>query len=552
MKEMKVSQWHPREGECQFTPPLELLGVYIASTTIAKMVHNDELHPAAALYLNSALGLNAFCVVHHASHESISQHNQEHVAFENTAYRLGLALLYILDDGFREAHRLHHLQCGTSRDPDHFAENSSLPTLGHAMFCLATTPTYASSGAGTLTATSGAVLRFLGTRFTRWALNSWIVKKYAVNWNNVLLKMTGYEARKMIESHKDYQKLHRTIQSSWTGAITLSTVVGFAMFARYVHRHAPDPDREHVGSYYDTTFRGQTEVDLWMMGEGAHHLHHAKSDVPYSLLPKICEDIENRRPDLMAKSRGTANLEGMENARGDKKTALEEAKHLDPLQDVPPMPFNWQRTESVLAGKDQMTSDLPSAVEQISGAVLDSAIHVCTTADLGFLKKMTHDMGFPKMQDEDPHHPIPASRWSTEVFTSENVKQIQDARVRIQHEVSEVARRVGGLVQAQKGLIGNDDDLKSRYLDFFFALTESLTSVEARSAFVEALVEHISPGSSHAIKQCELLQRLKVHLESEVPSNFKADRPVFGGSEEQARQHMRDMFLGPVVYRSRL
>lgn len=254
----------------------------------------------------------------------------------------------------------------------------------------------------------------------------------------------------------------------------------------------------------------------------------------------------------MAKSRGTANLEGMEYARGDKRKALAEAKHLDPSLDVPPMPFNWQRTEAVLAGKVQMTSDLPTAMEQISVAVLDSAIHVCTTADLGFLRTMTEDMGFPHKQDEDPRHPIPVSRWSTEVFTSENVNQIQDAHMRIHREVSEVARKVGGFVQANNGLIRSDDDLKLRYFDFFVALAESLVPAEDQSTFAEAFGKHISPATSHAGTRCELMQRLKAHLESEVPSNFKADRPVSGGSERQARQRLIDLFLGPDVTRSRL
>ena len=45
-------------------------------------------------------------------------------------------------------------------------------------------------------------------------------------------------------------------------------------------------------SYYDTTFRGQTEVELWMMGEGPHHMHHAKNDVSYSYLTQVRCNIQ--------------------------------------------------------------------------------------------------------------------------------------------------------------------------------------------------------------------------------------------------------------------
>merc|ERR1712137_392785 len=335
-----------KEGECDWTPPLDLVGVYTAFATVARMVHNDELDPAAALYLNAALSLNAFGPAHHATHESISQHNPEHAKLENTVFRLGIALLFVLDDGYREAHRLHHIHLGTEKDPDRFTEKASLSTFGHAILNVAVTPNYCAGG-GPITPFRIWLMKQLG--ITRWALNSFIAKNLFTNWDNVALKMAGIEARKLIQERREFMKLHQTVQVTWTGAVTLGTVIGTLMFSRYVHRHTPDV--HELDSYYQTTSRGQGEVDLWMMGEGPHHLHHAKPDVSYALLPKISMDLEQRRPDLMAKMRGTTNIERLEYAQGPKKVVMEEAKLLDPTKDAPSMQFPWLRTEAVRAGK---------------------------------------------------------------------------------------------------------------------------------------------------------------------------------------------------------
>ena len=56
-------------------------------------------------------------------------------------------------------------------------------------------------------------------------------------------------------------------------------------------------------SFYDTTFRGDSAVEMWMMGEGAHHMHHAQSDVGYSWLTQVCREVEAARPDIRDASR---------------------------------------------------------------------------------------------------------------------------------------------------------------------------------------------------------------------------------------------------------
>jgi len=313
-------------------------------------------------------------------------------------------------------------------------------------------------------------------------------------------------------------------------------------FARYPHRHAPNP--EEAESYYDTSFRGQRDVDLWMMGEGAHDLHHAKPDVSYSLLPRISVELRERRPDLTAKCRGNGDVEGLEHA-GSQLEGLAKAKHLDESSPSS-MQFAWLRTEAVRAGKATMASNLPGAVAKIAAAVLDSALHVCTTTDRTLLRKLTHDMGYSDSKEVDSDHPVPASGWAKSVFADRTVEQLVVARGKIHHEVAAVAHAVGENVLGSGGPVDSDADLKLRYVDFFIALGDTIVPARDQHAFARAFAEHIAPERNYEPTQSrdDMLRRLKCHLESDVPSNFMADRSCYGGCEVKTRRQMTEIVFG--------
>merc|ERR1719282_1783286 len=84
LRRMKAAASHLRPGECDFSPPLELVGIYVVHAAVTRMVAMGELDPGVATYLCGALGCHTFTVLHGCTHESISQHNPEHEAFENT------------------------------------------------------------------------------------------------------------------------------------------------------------------------------------------------------------------------------------------------------------------------------------------------------------------------------------------------------------------------------------------------------------------------------------------------------------------------------------
>ena len=97
---------------------------------MTRLAHSGKLSLSAATFLNSAVGCHAFSILHHCTHDSISQGNEEFAKLENTVFRLASMLLFF-DDGYRVAHRRHHVQANEPGDPDKWIADVELPVLGH-------------------------------------------------------------------------------------------------------------------------------------------------------------------------------------------------------------------------------------------------------------------------------------------------------------------------------------------------------------------------------------------------------------------------------------
>lgn len=250
----------------------------------------------------------------------------------------------------------------------------------------------------------------------------------------------------------------------------------------------------------------------------------------------------------MAKCRGTTTIEGLE--YGSK--GIQEAQRLDPSKDAPSMQFVQRRTDAVLAGKELLLgSQVPAGVARIAAAVLESALHVVTTADWALLRRITADMGIANAKD-DPTNPVPVSGWGSSVFSEENVQQLRAARERLHRKTSETAWSVGQRVQARTGSISSDEDLKAKYFDFFVELCDTMVPANDQHDFANAFAEHLGVASTDGASRTDLLQRLKQYLESDLPSDFRPDRKVSGGSEAKTRQQVRELFFGSSVVMSKL
>ena len=281
--------------------------------------------------MNAVLGAHAFCVLHHCTHESISQGNEEFEKFENTAFRIGCFAIFF-DDGYREAHRKHHQSTNRPDDPDLILSHTDLDVLGKLIHVMGSGESYMSLGLP-LTVRNVSFMHRLGLidMFTR----SGLVESRMVKWENMTTKMLSFELLRVLRKYPEYEQTLRVLQATWRSASQLSLMVLALFFARYPHRNGMEL-KDDESSYYDATYRAQGQVDLWMMGEGPHHLHHAKSDVSYARLPKVAQEIERERPHLKTSSRGTKDVRSLE--------FTHEIAPKMKLEDETPMQFPTKRT----------------------------------------------------------------------------------------------------------------------------------------------------------------------------------------------------------------
>jgi hypothetical protein len=119
-------------------------------------------------------------------------------------------------------------------------------------------------------------------------------------------------------------------------------------FARYPHRNGVDGPPNEIDSFYDMTYKGQGQVDLWMQGEGAHHMHHAKGNVSYSRLSKVSKEVEKDHPDLKVKARQNSDLKGLE--------CTAQLPALVTQEDPCSVQVFWDRTVRVESGRKLLTT----------------------------------------------------------------------------------------------------------------------------------------------------------------------------------------------------
>jgi len=536
MRAMKESPSALKPLECDYTPPLELIGIYITHCTISQMVARGDLDVAAGTYLNAALGCHSFCVLHHCTHESISQHNPEHEAFENMAFRLG-CLLLLFDDGYKEAHRGHHARTNEADDPDLILSHTSLPVLGDLLFHMSGqadgVPTYPHLGVP-IGPTQSTILHYLG--LTGLMNKTWLTSRLGlINWDNVAVKMAAFEALQVLKAHKDYDKLAHSLRATWHSSSTLSHILLSLFFARYPHKNGTLCDNE-VDSFYDNSFRGQGQVDLWMMGEGAHHMHHAKSDVSYALLSKVSAEVEEQYPHIKLASRGNDDLKSLEFTEAMPPKLVESSE--------PSMQFPWERTKAIRESRDMLSSDPESALEKIAQTVLESALHCCTTADRALLRRIHKDMKLPKMgQNKD--HPIAIAKWNETVLSDHTSELLVANSERIKAEVSNVARMVG----AKMPKLASGEDIKAHYFDFFVALVDTMVSTDQQQLFWKRFSKSF-PTACESVDRTALLSRLRCFLESPVPQDFRRLSPQQFTAKcrktdrLRTRQRVSDLFFG--------
>lgn len=536
MRAMMSSPFYLSPGVCDWNPPLELIGVYISHSCVSRMVMRGQLDVTAGTFLNAALGCHAFCILHHCTHESISRGNNDHVKLENTVFRLANFLIFF-DDGYKEAHRAHHQRTNEPSDPDLILSETSLPVLGSLLYLITSSPSYLNIGIP-LSPSFAEWSYWLGVQGT--LMRSGLLNYTSVNWDNMLGKMASMEVLSVLSEHPDYATVHNTLQSTWRTSYAVTTLLLSLFFARYPHRNGRVTGAE--SSFYDSSFRGANQVDLWMMGEGPHHMHHARSDVSYALLPKVCADVEATRPDIKQRSRGNADTRRMESTH-------DLPPKLRPEDAQPNQTFTL-RTMQVREAKDKLVrGDMAEALQQITSAVMTSALHCCTHCDCDLLRHMCHEMKFPSLHsDADVDRPVAHCSWHKTLFQEHNQLRLKVEGTRIVTEAIAVAKGVSE--RMSKAKISSEDDIKHHYLDFFVALVDTMIPTQEQQLFAQRFNTRLSrentPESRSSRTRGEVIQSVKKYLQSPIPANFlRGKRGRFGmggqGDRKDTQERLRQM-----------
>lgn len=501
---MKRSPYNNPKRECDYVPAMELVGIWAANATVCKMLTEGKLEAGQACLLNSALALHSFNVWHCCSHEALAAHNEEHEPFENMVTRLS-ALLVRFPDSNVAGHKRHHRYTNTPDDPDMYMQ-MPLEQLGEILL--------QSFQSGELTPGDGGA------------------------YEDHALDMVAQMSLKILCDHEETSKLGQTLLTALNGSSKVFMVILILFFGRYPHlqgRSVTGTDSNEIDSFYNTTWRGQGQVDLWMMGEGWHHGHHAVTDVNYTVLPKVGADVEASYPHLKVAFRGNDDVLSLE------QPGSGLPPNLSP-DTSEPCQRGWERTKLVRAEIEKLLSaggspdSMQGFVSALAGSAIDNALHVVTTADCSLLRHLHDKLGFKGAEDE-PGSLLPISKWHETVFSARAQELLREQAVRIKAEVLAVGAAAGAAF-APSARISQKSDLKGCYLEFFKALGSVLVEPAKFWKHLEEVAGAFPAPQQGGGGEEELLARVRRYLESPLPRNSlrPADLMRPKGSKEGADQ----------------
>lgn len=126
------------------------------------------------------------------------------------------------------------------------------------------------------------------------------------------------------------------------------------------------------------------------------------------------------------------------------------------------MQFAAERAKRVRSGKALLGTVTPTAIDSITQAVLDGALHCCTTAGFALLRELAAVSSFRTLK-RDKGYPVPTTNWANTVFSDEVSDEIEIFSAHFKQEVSHTAGHVG----VRMPQLDSDESVKSHYLDFF-------------------------------------------------------------------------------------
>jgi hypothetical protein len=529
IKAMNEAPTSPNKGEFDrdvaLVPAMEALGIHIAHAVVSRMLLRNQLSRNQATFLAACLGCHSYCVAHSTVHGGVAQGNPDYLAMQSTVYRLAAGMIGV-DDGHQASHKRHHAFTNTPQDPDYGLSFATIDQLGLGM-AMGTNMNIAKPTRG-------------GVKEDPDAIGDWSMAQ------SNLVRHLGIEALRQVPAFAEY---HEDLWCTTKCASSVTSMILGLMFGRYPHRNGRDGTNE-TDTYYENTYRGQGQVDLWMMGEGQHHLHHAKNDVNYTILSKVSDEIDEAHPEMKVLNRGTGQTETI-------LGRLEQdlmPEHLD--ADSPDVQMEpWDRTVAVREAigllHDKGAAGCEEAVMQIAAAVIDNSIRVTTTCDAGLLRELLSLMQLPPNQhmpdvsgagpgmvSEGFKNPLPMCTWGETLFSEENIQGIRDSAEAIRAEVAELSQRVGVAAAACVGDDGSTD-MKDYHYGMHKALAATLwedIGAQKKQVFMGAFNDVLRAAGSeatvHPDSEFPFTDRLKAHMGTPITPGD--DVPAVGSFPEAA------------------
>lgn len=205
-----------------------------------------------------------------------------------------------------------------------------------------------------------------------------------------------------------------------------------------------------------------------MQGEGSHHAHHAKNDIPATRLSRVVLEVEAAHPDIKTSSRGHGGTSDDEDGR---------APQTLQLSDPPPCQRAWRRSCKVEECIDRFSSDPTAAITGIAGAIIDSCIETNLLADLGLLRGLHSKMGLDRFEHTGLEMPI--SSWSAKIWSEANKDALRSKAAFIKEQVLSSAAQVGAaFIEARSAsnapsLDSRREGLKECYYELFEAVARA-------------------------------------------------------------------------------
>lgn len=195
-----------------------------------------------------------------------------------------------------------------------------------------------------------------------------------------------------------------------------------------------------------------------------------------------------------------------------------------------------------------LSGDCNTGITGVAKTVIDSALHISSTADLSLLRRLHKGMGYQsqafvdletQMLKKHSSAQIPVHTWHETVWSDANQQALRDFADLIREEVRQNAVKVAANFVAAGHKIATEEDFKVHLVDLFRAVVKAFVDDAQLAEFLVRLSTFF-PKPSDA-KELSL----KAHLERPLPDTWRVPE-VWGKTGHGSRREC-EMRVGSLI-----